>query len=113
MKKPLRIKDFVPFTIIMAFIIIGVYFASIVDLTYKPISNGILGITLLALEYRIYYLSPKLNAKEPTRLLFEYPTGLKYISFGLFLAVVNFWVISRIIDMIYYLITLFNNRWNF
>lgn len=107
MKNSLRIKDYVPFTIIIMLIFIGLYFARIVDYAYKPIEDGILGMTLIVLEYRIYYLSPKLNAEEPTRLLFKYPIGFRYLGFGLFWAVINFWAISQIINMIYYMINLF------
>ena len=109
MKTKLRIIDFVPFTIMMLFATVGLYFALIVYRAYEPIAKGITGITLLTLEYRAYFLSPERNANEPTRLLFEYPTGFKYLGLGVFWAVVNYWAFGQIIEMIRYLIKLLNN----
>jgi len=110
MKTKTPIKNFIPFIVLMVFGSVGIYFALLVYRTHEPIAEGISGLTLLTLVYRTYYLSPKMNVDEPTRLLFEYPTGFKYLGFGLFWAVVNFWALKQIVDMVLYVIKLFNNN---
>lgn len=106
MKKTPRVIDYAPIVFIAAAVFIGIYFADRFDNTYAPIKNGILAMTLLAFEYRVYYLSPKLIAAEPTRLLFQYPTGFKYVGFALFIAILNYWAIDHIFTMIYYITSL-------
>lgn len=100
------IKNFIPFSVILVLIIVCVYLARLVGRAYEPIADGILGLIFLVLVYRVYYLSPELNTKYPTRLLFEYPTGFRYLGFGVFWAVVNYWAIHQIFDMVRYLIAL-------
>lgn len=103
MKTKLRIKNFIPFITMMVLIFTSLYFARIIGRAYEPIAEGILGVVFLILVYRVYYLSPELNTKEPTRFLFEYPIGFKYLGFGVFWAVVNYWALMQIFDMFRYL----------
>lgn len=103
MKTKMQIKKFIPFIVMMAFIVTSLYFARIIGRAYEPIAEGVLGLVFLALVYRVYYLSLELNAKEPTRFLFEYPTGFKYLGFGVFWAIVNYWALMQIFDMFRYL----------
>lgn len=106
MKTRLQIKDFIPFTMMMALIAVGLYFALMVYRTHEPIAKGVSGLTLLALVYRTYYRSPERSVNEPTRFLFEYPTGFRYLGFGVFWAIVNFWALEQIFDMVLYLMKL-------
>jgi hypothetical protein len=105
MKTKTPLKNFIPFITMLIFTGVGLNVALIVYRTYEPIAEGITGLALLALVYRVYYLSPELNAKEPTRFLFEYPGGFRYLGFGVFWAIVNFWALKQIIDMVFYLAT--------
>ena len=109
MKTIIPIKNFIPVIVIMIFIVVGICFAIMIYRAYEPVAEGIIGLTLLALVYRTYFLSPELKVREPTRLVFEYPTGFRYLGFGVFWAIVNFWALSQIIDMVCYLIKLFNS----
>ena len=102
MNTKVQIKKFIPVVVITALMFTSLYFARIIVLTYEPIAEGILGLVLLTLAYRVYYLSPDLNIKEPTRLLFEYPGGFKYLGVGVFWAVINYWAVIQILDMFRY-----------
>ena len=110
MKIPNQIKKIIQFIVIVAFVVVvDIYFANIVYRAYEPVVKGILGITIIVLVYRIY-IAPKQTGENPVQLLFTYPIVIKYLIFGVFWALVYYWALRQIIDMVLYLIKLFINK---
>ena len=78
----------------------GVKLASIIIQRYTVEVNGILGLVLIYLIYRVYLSSRRLEIDEPTEVLFEFPTNVRYFVFGFFWSLILSWALGHVFDMI-------------
>ena len=107
MKPNFRVIDFLPFIIMAACIAAAVYYAGVLYDAQKPIVNGILALAFLVLEY-LYVSADSLVKNEPTRNLFTYPTGFRYLGFGILSVMLSYWALNEIIRMVFYLLKPFS-----
>jgi len=95
----------------IVFLIITILILTVVDLVianqiyrvYEPIAKGILSLVLLTLAY--LYIMPKRIVEEPIRAIFTI-RGLKLSFAVIFWAIIIYWALIPIFDMVYYLIKL-------
>lgn len=100
-----KIRNLLPFVTTITSILVALRFGSALYHTNEPIVDGILSVTIFFLIYRNYF-SPVRVDNEPIQLLFQYPTGFKYLGPGVLAALISYWASSQIAEMVFYLIKL-------
>lgn len=101
--------DFLPIIVMLACIFAGLYVAGLIYDEHQPISRGFVGIAFFVMAYRVYLSAARLSTDEPTRNLFSFPVGFKYLGLGVVLAILSFWALNQTLDMIFYLLGMFFN----
>ena len=103
MKREFRIVDYLPIIAMLFCVAIAVHYAGIIYDAHEPIAKGFVGLFFLVLFYRTY-ISPRSNINhEPTRYLFAFPVGFKYIGIGVLSVALSFWALNQTLEMVFYL----------
>ena len=88
---------------------LGVYVAYATVFRYAIIVRAILGFTIFYLLYRLY-LSPERADHRPISLRLEFPKALWYLPYEFLLCIVMFWAGQQVLDLIWYLMSIFSKR---
>jgi len=98
-KRSILHRNEVFYTIGAILIALGAYAAYVIEVRYKILANGILGIVVPYLVY-LAFLSPK---NMPDRLSeledLEFPRGLIYWFYGFFWTMIMYWGVSLTLDL--------------
>lgn len=98
-------KKKVFYTIVFILSALGLYFARLIENNYKMVASGILGIVVLYLLYSAFVL-PRSATGKPIELEdLDFPRDIRYLFYGFFLAMIMYWAISLILDMVRYLLS--------
>ena len=102
MKSKLSIKDYLPFLVIVLFVIAGGNLAAFVYEVYEPVAKGLFACAFLYGEYLVIFSSRRIVG-DPIQRMFEYPGGFRFLGFGILLAFLNYWAVEQIFEMILYI----------
>ena len=77
--------------------------ASTVIDRYEVVVNGISGLALIYLIYRVFLSAQRVEKDEPINVLLEFPKNVRYLILGFFWAVILYWGLDNTFKMVLYL----------
>jgi hypothetical protein len=92
------VKKFVSYISYLAVLVAG-YFVSRIILPYANITNGILGVYILYLLYRLYFSKTKLESSP----FYGFPRNVKEFIGMLILSIVGFLIVEQVFGLVLWL----------
>lgn len=103
MKTRIPFKRIIAYIIIITIGILVLKLAPAIIYRYEVIVNGVLGLAIIYLLYRIYLSSRRVEIDEPIEVLLEFPKNIRFLIFGVFWSLVLYFALENIFVMILYL----------
>lgn len=96
-------SNYLAYTLMIVFGILGGLIGFYTIYQYKVVVNGFLGLVIFYLTYQLF-LKQRGAVHGSAELVYEFPRDLKLILWGFFWCIILSWASANIIDMVFALI---------
>jgi uncharacterized membrane protein YfcA len=103
MKTGFPLRNLIIYAIMITIVILAGKTASAIIHRYEIIVNGILGLALIYLIYRVFMSSRSVEADEPITVWLDFPKNVRYFILGFFWSVILYWALDNIFRTILFL----------
>ena len=100
MKTRVSLRNIIIYAIMITVGIIAWKVGYLIIHHYEVIVNGILGLALIYLIYRVFISSRSIETDEPITVWLEFPQNIRYFILGVFWSIILYWAIDNIFRMI-------------